>query len=976
VEVQREAICSVSALPLESDLFEWHVNIKPVDGVYSGVYFHLIMRFPDDYPSSPPTVEIKTPISHPNIFGDFLCLSMIRKYTATTPYEGWSGAYSVASILMQLQSFLFAEKIDQDGGYTANALLSDQDVKRSLDCCTTLQCKCGHSHSTPWPPVKGPPDSLIRVFPTDPRSGHVRVQGSDCQTTHTYWVGAYGEYGVCRGRVQYEVFINWTGDKWRRDNIRGGLCRFGFGSQNAVVCGRDRESFGYGGTGMFSTDNSFEKFGESFGNKDTITVAVDFEAQRIFFAKNGQLMRWPAAAAHVLPEMYIPAALQGVALYPILSFKNSRAEFNFGAPRTPCQWLQDNGFRTLEDVASEEMGDANDGDTDPAATKWTSGPNVDWFHEAIIPELWLSVFCGLSVEELFRAKFVCKAWHSVISKYNISERISMRCFFTKQRLDRKTTVLGIGLEVVRSLGSVEVRSQMDILSETAWLSGVGTGVWGERLTHFLPLVMNRRHGFQNEHKIRHYLFQLHRAVYSPPRRVSRGGAKELDEMLGGSAPLRLVDSLVTMMNQIVVQFVMDSEKAGGSEAHSISMRFCEKTVVGYCALHHLLLWLQKHHRRDVDRFVDRMMAIFMKQGTAKTMVRDLGKFLIYLMASRRTRWQHVAPRFVREVMTRNVRWMVADRKYSRFDTTAAVNGRLKATFKATATSRRLVQFQVYFMRNCSAETLGSYNERLGRPRNSFRNAVLRKTRAILDSKRWSEYFEGLGLAPLSNNELDQLLRFAVGNSRKNGYHGRGPPGPQLKPPQIRMARPPRKQTAVGDRSLPRRSGRGAADQGPAERMNYLQNRPSAFPAVDSSADSAGNGNVSDHGVASQGAAERMNYLRNRPSAFSTVRSSANPTGNGKAAAPGTTQQAVPSRPSPTVQRTAAIRPSGPNALNISIRPPRPPSAPSKDTVQRGTEGLLQPEEMQREGTGAGLKPLSKGQRRRMRKKANKQKNNK
>merc|ERR1719244_593020 len=173
LELQRDGICSVAALPLEKNLFEWHVNIKPVDGVYSGVYFHLIMVFPTDYPASPPVVKIKTPISHPNIFGEWLCLSMIKKHTATVPYEGWSGAYSVSSILMQLQSFLFAEKIDQDYGGQANAQLTDQDVNRSLECCKTLKCPCGHSHDTPWPPVKGPPQSMIKIFPSDPQSGHV-----------------------------------------------------------------------------------------------------------------------------------------------------------------------------------------------------------------------------------------------------------------------------------------------------------------------------------------------------------------------------------------------------------------------------------------------------------------------------------------------------------------------------------------------------------------------------------------------------------------------------------------------------------------------------------------------------------------------------------------------------------------------------------------------------------------------------------
>ena len=69
------------------------------------------MTFPHEYPHKPPKIEILTKLKHPNVFGEFICLSMLRQHTANTPYEGWSSAYSVTSILLQLQSFLFAGMI-------------------------------------------------------------------------------------------------------------------------------------------------------------------------------------------------------------------------------------------------------------------------------------------------------------------------------------------------------------------------------------------------------------------------------------------------------------------------------------------------------------------------------------------------------------------------------------------------------------------------------------------------------------------------------------------------------------------------------------------------------------------------------------------------------------------------------------------------------------------------------------------------
>ena len=135
IELEQANLNSIAARPLDDNLFVWHVNIKPADGVYSGVYFHLVMYFPEEYPSLPPDIRIKTPIEHPNVYGDWLCLSMLREHTTDKAYEGWSGAYSATSVLMQLQSFLFAEKVDQDEGHQADARLSGNDVHNAETRC-------------------------------------------------------------------------------------------------------------------------------------------------------------------------------------------------------------------------------------------------------------------------------------------------------------------------------------------------------------------------------------------------------------------------------------------------------------------------------------------------------------------------------------------------------------------------------------------------------------------------------------------------------------------------------------------------------------------------------------------------------------------------------------------------------------------------------------------------------------------------
>ena len=72
-------------------------------------------------------------------------------------YTGWSSAYTVHSILMQLQSFLFAENIPQDYGKDEyNYLFHPRNVNRIIAQNLSFKCVIDaehtHTHNNPWPP--------------------------------------------------------------------------------------------------------------------------------------------------------------------------------------------------------------------------------------------------------------------------------------------------------------------------------------------------------------------------------------------------------------------------------------------------------------------------------------------------------------------------------------------------------------------------------------------------------------------------------------------------------------------------------------------------------------------------------------------------------------------------------------------------------------------------------------------------------
>lgn len=54
-----------------------------------------------------------TELPHPNVMGNTVCLDMLQP-TKGGEGTGWSSAYSIQSVLLQLQSFLFEEIISED----------------------------------------------------------------------------------------------------------------------------------------------------------------------------------------------------------------------------------------------------------------------------------------------------------------------------------------------------------------------------------------------------------------------------------------------------------------------------------------------------------------------------------------------------------------------------------------------------------------------------------------------------------------------------------------------------------------------------------------------------------------------------------------------------------------------------------------------------------------------------------------------
>ncbi|EER31441.1 hypothetical protein CTRG_05171 [Candida tropicalis MYA-3404] len=107
----------------DDNIFLWNIGVMVLnpDSLYHGGYFKGQMRFPQDFPFSPPSFRFTPALYHPNVYRDGrLCISILHQGgdpTSDEPEsETWSPAQTVESVLISIISLLD----DPNGNSPAN----------------------------------------------------------------------------------------------------------------------------------------------------------------------------------------------------------------------------------------------------------------------------------------------------------------------------------------------------------------------------------------------------------------------------------------------------------------------------------------------------------------------------------------------------------------------------------------------------------------------------------------------------------------------------------------------------------------------------------------------------------------------------------------------------------------------------------------------------------------------------------------
>ncbi|KAI4279174.1 MAG: hypothetical protein L6R38_005101 [Xanthoria sp. 2 TBL-2021] len=115
----------------DDDILNWTIALIIInpDSLYYGGYFLATMKFPSNYPYSPPEFQFTHPLYHPNIYQDGkLCISILHapgddEMSGELAAERWSPAQRVESVLLSIISLLDDAETSSPANVDAGVML-------------------------------------------------------------------------------------------------------------------------------------------------------------------------------------------------------------------------------------------------------------------------------------------------------------------------------------------------------------------------------------------------------------------------------------------------------------------------------------------------------------------------------------------------------------------------------------------------------------------------------------------------------------------------------------------------------------------------------------------------------------------------------------------------------------------------------------------------------------------------------------
>ncbi|MCO5579486.1 hypothetical protein L7F22_033341 [Adiantum nelumboides] len=178
-ELYKEPLPGIRVYVDPSNISHMCLILEPLEGSLHHSRLHLSVLIPSSYPHLPPKVSIDTPVvGHPNVFDSHICCDILRPQQTATPLYpqhsrymgGYTPAYLLKYVFLQLLTFFSAPRIEQDYGGMSRTLFGLSSVS------TNFLCKrCDYSRN-PQSKVVYP----VSYEPSNKETAHKNVQVAAC----------------------------------------------------------------------------------------------------------------------------------------------------------------------------------------------------------------------------------------------------------------------------------------------------------------------------------------------------------------------------------------------------------------------------------------------------------------------------------------------------------------------------------------------------------------------------------------------------------------------------------------------------------------------------------------------------------------------------------------------------------------------------------------------------------------------------
>lgn len=827
VEIQKCPVMNIVATPLnEENLEEWHGNVTGDAGTEGeNVIVHFKMFFPQSYPASPPRILLCTFVPHLNVQRGpnntwEVCLDMLtlpRPGQAMRPYEHWTAAFTVRSILVQLKSFVLA-----DGHMTAT---QDGTLLRAISESSAFECiSCGHVSSHPCPPfpcarqVEAAPVAypIMPIDATSLAKLHARRQTPAPCSEESSCIDAKNT--VSEEKIEEkEKEDDWIPVSRKRSRaispaqIAAPKSHVDHNEDNIFyeledvslllavycgVCGCKRPSSEFSGAQLkkppatrrckgclqsaihrpLDTERSMS-LSKAIGKPHTIITSKNFlrrEKRRL--AKQRENVR------NDLMDVGDANKDEGkdVARQPSNTLCPMTDDSSSCQPPSHWKFLYD-AHRSAGPFAklSRETNNTiltflSGSDALAFGASCTASAQIvdDWW-------LWMNQFKSRFPRSSLQPQGQGDEWRFAYMLEVNGLSGSMQCFVSHNTAEEDV----LGCPVVYTINPVKheldyITSTFDVISHSAYSqSGVRRSAWGEKFDAFLPYYINENH-FIRALPILSTLAtklcgQRHLAAIksSRPKEFRRSSKKKVEPeeslWIPKNASEMILELLAKMMN---TQVVLLCDKG---------VAVCDVALQGYCQLHRLLLAMVRKFPA-LQHLVNRRIGAFLTKSTQRTKEQtpSLGELLALVSVSNKYSWQQISLPYFLESIDRSVLW-ACTRDVSLATVVRGDDTRLERHFAAAQVGLRLTMFHAVFLNvlvqgggsdarleNCTSR----YDIFQGRPPIYVQRVWVNQVKRVLATVSWPAFFSLCRISVPSKQFMLKTLEDAVGNSIRKGYH--------------------------------------------------------------------------------------------------------------------------------------------------------------------------------------------------------------